>query len=73
MAVIEDAAEALGAKYKGKKLGDLGQPTIFAFYPNKQMTTGEGGMVVTNDKKTYQLIKGLANQGRGAANAVVKT
>ena len=65
LAVIEDAAEALGAKYKGKKLGSLGQPTIFAFYPNKQMTTGEGGMVVTNDKKTYQLIKGLANQGRG--------
>lgn len=65
LAVIEDAAEALGAKYKNKKLGSLGHSTIFAFYPNKQMTTGEGGMVVTNDKKTYQLIKGLANQGRG--------
>lgn len=63
--VIEDAAEALGAKYQDKKLGTSGHPTIFAFYPNKQMTTGEGGMVVTNDKKTYQLIKGLANQGRG--------
>ncbi len=63
--IIEDAAEALGAEYKSKKLGSLGHPTVFAFYPNKQITTGEGGMVVLNDKKTYQLIKGLANQGRG--------
>ena len=64
--VIEDAAEALGAEYKGKKLGSLGHLCVFAFYPNKQMTTGEGGVVVTNDKKEYQLIKGLVNQGRGA-------
>ncbi len=63
--VIEDAAEALGAEYKGKKLGSLGHMAVFAFYPNKQMTTGEGGMVVTNNKKQYQLIKGLLNQGRG--------
>jgi dTDP-4-amino-4,6-dideoxygalactose transaminase len=63
--VIDDAAEALGAEYNGEKLGSLGHPTVFAFYPNKQMTTGEGGMVATNDKKQYQLIKGLANQGRG--------
>ena len=63
--VIEDAAEALGAKYQGKKLGSLGHPTVFAFYPNKQMTTAEGGALVTNDKKQYQLIKGLLNQGRG--------
>lgn len=63
--VIDDAAEALGAEYKGKKLGNLGHLTVFAFYPNKQMTTGEGGAVVTNDKKLYELIKGLSNQGRG--------
>jgi perosamine synthetase len=63
--IIEDAAEASGGEYKGKKLGSLGHPTIFAFYPNKQMTTGEGGMVVTNNKKQHQLIKGLLNQGRG--------
>ncbi len=65
LAVIEDAAEALGAEYYGKKLGSLGHPTVFAFYPNKQMTTGEGGLLTTNDKKIYELIKGLANQGRG--------
>lgn len=63
--VIEDAAEALGAKYRGKYLGGLGHPTVFAFYPNKQMTTAEGGILVTNDKRQYQLIKGLLNQGRG--------
>ena len=63
--IIDDAAEALGSEYKGKKLGNLGHLTVFAFYPNKQMTTGEGGMVTTNDKKQYELIKGLANQGRG--------
>jgi len=63
--VIEDAAEAFGAKYKDKKLGSLGHPTVFAFYPNKQMTTGEGGAVVTNSKKECELIKGLLNQGRG--------
>ena len=65
LAVIEDAAEALGAKYEGKKLGSLGHPTVFAFYPNKQMTTGEGGLLTTNDKKIYELTKSLANQGRG--------
>lgn len=63
--IIEDSAEALGAKYQGKKLGSLGHPAVFAFYPNKQMTTGEGGILATNDRKFYELTKGLANQGRG--------
>lgn len=63
--IIEDGAEALGSRYQGKKIGSLGHPTVFAFYPNKQMTTGEGGLLITNDKKIYELTKALANQGRG--------
>ncbi len=65
LTVIEDAAEALGAKYQGKRLGSLGHPTVFAFYPNKQMTTAEGGALVTDDRRQYKLVKGLLNQGRG--------
>lgn len=64
LALIEDAAEALGATYRGKKLGSWGNLTVFAFYPNKQMTTAEGGMITTNNKKQYQLLKSLVNQGR---------
>jgi len=47
--LIDDACEALGAEYRGKKLGRFGDGAVFAFYPNKQMTTGEGGMVVTDN------------------------
>ena len=49
LAVVEDGAEALGAVRQGRKIGTHGSPTIFAFYPNKQMTTGEGGIVTTDD------------------------
>jgi len=63
--VIEDSAEALGAAYKGKKVGNFSDCAIFAFYPNKQMTTGEGGILVTNNKKIYDLCVSLRNQGRG--------
>ncbi len=63
--IIEDACEALGAKYKGKQAGTFGDIGVFAFYPNKQMTTGEGGMIVTNDEKTAMLCRSLRNQGRG--------
>ena len=62
--IIEDAAEALGAKYKGKKLGGFGHSTIFSFFPNKQITTGEGGVIFTDNQREYALIKSLANQGR---------
>lgn len=62
--VLEDACESLGATYKGKKLGTFGQSSVFAFYANKQITTGEGGMVCTNSKRVYDLSKSLSNQGR---------
>ncbi len=62
--VIEDACESICATYKGKTVGTFGQSSVFAFYPNKQMTTGEGGMVCTNDKNVYEYCKSLRNQGR---------
>lgn len=46
--VIEDACEAIGAEYHGQKEGTIGDAGVFAFYPNEQITTGEGGMIVTN-------------------------
>ena len=65
LALIDDACEALGAEYKGKPVGGQGVPAVFAFYPNKQMTTGEGGIVVTDSEQEWRLIKSLSNQGRG--------
>lgn len=65
LAVIDDACEALGAEYKGRRVGGQGVPAVFAFYPNKQMTTGEGGIVVTDSEEQWRLIKSLSNQGRG--------
>jgi perosamine synthetase len=62
--IIEDSCEALGAGYKGRKAGTLGDTGVFAFYPNKQITTGEGGMIVTDDLKAAQLMRALRNQGR---------
>lgn len=62
--LIEDSAEALGSEYNGKRCGSFGEAGIFAFYPNKQITTGEGGMILTNNKKIYEFCKSSANQGR---------
>jgi perosamine synthetase len=62
--VIEDACEAVGAEYRGRRVGTLGHAAVFAFYPNKQMTTGEGGMIVTSDKDWLHLFQSLRNQGR---------
>lgn len=64
LAVIEDACEAIGAEYKGRKAGSLSDAAVFAFYPNKQVTTGEGGMLVTDKDEWAQLFCSLRNQGR---------
>jgi dTDP-4-amino-4,6-dideoxygalactose transaminase len=62
--LIEDSCEALGAEYKGRKAGLLGDYGVFAFYPNKQITTGEGGIIVTNDAQAADFMSSLRNQGR---------
>lgn len=62
--LIEDSAEALGSEYKGKKCGSFGDAAIFAFYPNKQITTGEGGVILTNNKEIADFCKSASNQGR---------
>jgi dTDP-4-amino-4,6-dideoxygalactose transaminase len=62
--LIEDSCEALGAEYKGKKAGTFGFGGVFAFYPNKQITTGEGGVIITNDEAAAALMRALRNQGR---------
>jgi perosamine synthetase len=69
LAVIEDACEALGAEYKGRKAGTLGDAGVFAFYPNKQITTGEGGIVVTGREEWAGLFRSLRNQGRDVFDA----
>lgn len=65
--VIEDACEALGAKWLGQSAGTFGDAGVFAFYPNKQLTTGEGGVVVTNNTELADLCYSLSNQGRDEA------
>jgi perosamine synthetase len=64
LALVEDACEALGARYRGRAIGSHEHPAVFAFYPNKQMTTGEGGAVVTGSADEHQLLVSLRNQGR---------
>ena len=61
--IIEDAAEAHGAEFKGKKVGSLGHVGIFSFYGNKIITTGEGGMVVTNDQEIAEEVRLLRDHG----------
>ena len=62
--VIEDSCEALGSEYKGRKAGMLGDYGVYAFYPNKQITTGEGGVIVTDDDQAASFMRALRNQGR---------
>ncbi len=66
--VIEDACEALGADHVNKRVGNFGDAAVFAFYPNKQMTTGEGGMIVTRHREWAELFRSLRNQGRDTFN-----
>jgi perosamine synthetase len=64
LALIEDACESLGAEYRGAPLGSHGPSAVFAFYPNKQMATGEGGVVVTHSEEEWKVLRSLRNQGR---------
>jgi len=67
--VIDDSCEALGAEFKGRKLGAFGDAAAFAFYPNKQITTGEGGMIATDNAEVARLCRSLRNQGRAEMGA----
>jgi len=64
LALIEDACEALGAEVRGKKVGTFGDAAAFAFYPNKQITTGEGGILITDDPKIARRAKILRSQAK---------
>jgi perosamine synthetase len=64
LALIEDACEAVGAEYKGRKVGTFGKAAVFSFYPNKAMTLGEGAVVTTDDPHWAELLQSLHNQGR---------
>lgn len=66
LALIEDACEAVGAEYDGRKIGTFGKAAVFGFYPNKQMTMGEGAIVTTDDPEWAALMRSLRNQGRSA-------
>ena len=65
--LIEDSCEALGSSYKGTPAGSFGRAGVFGFYPNKQITTGEGGMIVTNDDTLADVCRSLRNQGRAVS------
>jgi perosamine synthetase len=64
IAIIEDAAEALGAEYKGERAGSFGDTGVFSFHGSKTLTTGEGGMLVTDSEKLYRRIQVLRDHGR---------
>ncbi len=62
--LVEDACQAHGAEYKGKRVGSIGDIACFSFYPTKNMTTGEGGMITTNNQKLAEICKLLRNHGQ---------
>lgn len=65
LTVVEDACEAIGAEFDGRKVGTFGRAAVFAFYPNKQMTTGEGGIITSDDPQWDRKLRALRNHGRG--------
>jgi perosamine synthetase len=64
LTLIEDSCEGFGGRYADRPIGSFGKAGIFGFYPNKQITTGEGGMIVTNDDSFAAMCRSLRNQGR---------
>jgi perosamine synthetase len=67
--LIEDSCEGLGGRYKDRAIGSFGHCGVFGFYPNKQITTGEGGMLVTDDGRVADLCRSMRNQGRAVGEA----
>ncbi|MFZ4574359.1 MAG: DegT/DnrJ/EryC1/StrS family aminotransferase [Phycisphaerales bacterium] len=67
--LIEDCCEALGTTHMGRPAGHFGRVGVFGFYPNKQITTGEGGMIVTDDARIAAMCRSLRNQGRPLGNS----
>lgn len=67
--MVEDCCEALGATLGGRPAGSFGRVGVFGFYPNKQITTGEGGMIVTDDQRLAEICRSLRNQGRPLGQA----
>ncbi len=66
--LIEDCCEALGTTWRGRPAGSFGRVGVFGFYPNKQITTGEGGMIVTDDSRLADLCRSMRNQGRAVSS-----
>jgi perosamine synthetase len=64
LAVVEDACQSIDGDYDGQKLGTFGHPAVYGFYANKQLTTAEGGVILTDDDALYRELKSLTNQGR---------
>ena len=68
--IVEDAATSLGATYRGKRLGALGSPTAFSFHPRKMITTGEGGMITTDDEKLAEQARPLRSAGASSSDLI---
>lgn len=69
--LVEDACEGLGGSIVGRPIGSFGRVAVFGFYPNKQLTTGEGGMIVTDDERLANICRSLRNQGRPVKSTII--